>query len=66
MSKKQLISLSEGTVVEGVHCTPDYVELLPKQPDILRARLRIVVSIVSVSPLSSGQYSCVWIHLFIG
>ncbi|CAM8889111.1 unnamed protein product [Rhodiola kirilowii] len=43
VSKKQLISLSEGTVVEGVHCTPDYVELLPKQPDLSRARLRVVV-----------------------
>ncbi|KAL1542397.1 putative ribosomal large subunit pseudouridine synthase svr1, chloroplastic [Salvia divinorum] len=43
VSKRQLIAISEGTVVEGVHCTPDLVELLPRQPDIPRARLRIVV-----------------------
>nr|AAC28994.1 unknown protein [Arabidopsis thaliana] len=30
-------------MVEGVHCVPDSVELMPKQHDIPRARLRIVV-----------------------
>ncbi|XP_042043289.1 putative ribosomal large subunit pseudouridine synthase SVR1, chloroplastic isoform X1 [Salvia splendens] len=43
VSKRQLIAISEGAVVEGVHCTPDLVELLSRQPDIPRARLRIVV-----------------------
>lgn len=43
VSKRQLIAISEGTVVEGVHCIPDLVELLPQQPDISRPRLRIVV-----------------------
>ncbi|KAK6929166.1 RNA-binding S4 domain, partial [Dillenia turbinata] len=32
-----------GTIIQGIHCTPDSVELLPKQPDIPRPRLRIVV-----------------------
>lgn len=41
--KRHLIAISEGTAVEGVHCTPESVELLPKQPDIARHRLRIVV-----------------------
>ncbi|XP_019196796.1 PREDICTED: uncharacterized protein LOC109190688 [Ipomoea nil] len=43
VNKRHLIAISEGTVIEGVHCTPDLVELLPKQPDISRPRLRIVV-----------------------
>lgn len=43
VNKRHLISISEGTVIDGIHCTPDSVELLPKQPDILRPRLRIVV-----------------------
>lgn len=43
VSKRHLFAISEGTVIEGVHCTPDFVELLPKQPDIPRPRLRIVV-----------------------
>ncbi|XP_065861563.1 putative ribosomal large subunit pseudouridine synthase SVR1, chloroplastic [Euphorbia lathyris] len=43
VSKRHLIALSDGTVVEGVHCTPDSVELLPRQADVSRARLRIVV-----------------------
>lgn len=43
VSKRQLIAISEGTVIEGVHCTPDSVELLPQQPDMTRSRLRIVV-----------------------
>ncbi|KAG7633185.1 Pseudouridine synthase catalytic domain superfamily [Arabidopsis suecica] len=37
------MAISEGTMVEGVHCVPDSVELMPKQHDIPRARLRIVV-----------------------
>ncbi|XP_022892599.1 putative ribosomal large subunit pseudouridine synthase SVR1, chloroplastic isoform X3 [Olea europaea var. sylvestris] len=43
VNKRHLLALSEGTVVDGVHCTPDVVELLPQQPDILRSRLRIVI-----------------------
>ncbi|KDP32584.1 hypothetical protein JCGZ_13134 [Jatropha curcas] len=43
VNKRHLITISEGTIVEGVHCTPDSVELLPRQPDISRRRLRIVV-----------------------
>ncbi|KAI3793469.1 hypothetical protein L1987_36088 [Smallanthus sonchifolius] len=41
--KRHLIAISEGTVIDGVHCTPDAVELLPQQPDKKRPRLRIVV-----------------------
>ncbi|KAI0513810.1 hypothetical protein KFK09_009840 [Dendrobium nobile] len=41
--RRHLIAISEGTEVEGVHCVPDYVELLPAQPDAPRPRLRIVV-----------------------
>lgn len=41
--RRHLIAISEGTQVEGVHCVPDSVELLPTQPDAPRARLRIVV-----------------------
>lgn len=29
VNKRHLIAISEGTVIEGVHCTPDSVELLP-------------------------------------
>ncbi|WCJ27616.1 hypothetical protein M5689_009347 [Euphorbia peplus] len=43
VSKRHLIAISDGTVVEGVHCTPDSVELLPRQAEVSRARLRIVV-----------------------
>ncbi|BFG22399.1 hypothetical protein CerSpe_086730 [Prunus speciosa] len=43
VSKRHLLAISEGTVIEGVHCTPDSVELLPQQPDMSRPRLRIVV-----------------------
>lgn len=43
VNKRHLFAISEGTVIEGVHCTPDSVELLPQQPDISRPRLRIVV-----------------------
>ncbi|XP_054821793.1 putative ribosomal large subunit pseudouridine synthase SVR1, chloroplastic isoform X2 [Prosopis cineraria] len=41
--KRHLIAISEGTTIEGLHCVPDVVELLPHQPDAPRARLRIVV-----------------------
>ncbi|CAN8287210.1 unnamed protein product [Cochlearia groenlandica] len=41
--KRHLMAISEGTIVEGVRCVPDSVELLPKQHDIPRARIRIVV-----------------------
>ncbi|GAA0151444.1 hypothetical protein LIER_10163 [Lithospermum erythrorhizon] len=43
VNKRHLLKVSEGTIIEGVQCTPDVVELLPKQPDISRPRLRIVV-----------------------
>lgn len=43
--KRHLVAIGQGTVIDGVQCTPEYVELLPRQPDISRARLRIVVSI---------------------
>ncbi|KAL6977194.1 putative ribosomal large subunit pseudouridine synthase svr1, chloroplastic [Sarracenia purpurea var. burkii] len=43
VNKRHLIAISEGTVIDGIHCTPDSVELLPQQPDISRPRLRIVV-----------------------
>lgn len=43
VNKRHLIAISEGTVIEGVHCTPDSVELMPPQPNISKPRLRIVV-----------------------
>lgn len=43
VTQRHLIAISEGTVIDGTHCTPDAVELLPQQPDISRPRLRIVV-----------------------
>lgn len=45
------MAISEGTVVEGVHCVPDSVELMPKQHDIPRARLRIVVFCPNLSQI---------------
>jgi hypothetical protein len=39
-------AISEGTVIDSVHCTPDSVELLPQQPDISRPRLCIMVCIL--------------------
>lgn len=48
VSKQNLITISEGTIIDGVHCTPDSVELLPRQPDISRPRLRIVVLYPSI------------------
>ncbi|XP_019426664.1 PREDICTED: uncharacterized protein LOC109335065 [Lupinus angustifolius] len=41
--KKHLLAISEGTTIEGVHCIPDSVELLPRRQDVQRDRLRIVV-----------------------
>lgn len=41
--RRHLIAISEGVHIEGVHCVPDSVELLPTQPEISRTRLRIVV-----------------------
>ncbi|KAF9596397.1 hypothetical protein IFM89_010661 [Coptis chinensis] len=43
VNKRHLTSISEGTIIEGVHCRPDSVELLRQQPDMSRPRLRIVV-----------------------
>ncbi|KAJ4977584.1 hypothetical protein NE237_008364 [Protea cynaroides] len=43
VNKRHFIAISEGTVIEGIQCTPDSVELLPQQPNVLRPRLRIVV-----------------------
>ncbi|KAF4368085.1 hypothetical protein F8388_002696 [Cannabis sativa] len=43
VGKKHLIAISEGTVIDGVRCIPDSVELLPDQPDRPRSRLRVVV-----------------------
>ncbi|XP_020599568.1 uncharacterized protein LOC110038979, partial [Phalaenopsis equestris] len=40
--RRHLTALSDGTEVEGMHCAPDYVELLPAQPNVPRSRLRIV------------------------
>lgn len=39
------MAISEGTTIEGVHCVPDAVELLPRQSDVQRDRLRVVVNI---------------------
>ncbi|KAF8021588.1 hypothetical protein BT93_G1900 [Corymbia citriodora subsp. variegata] len=41
--KRHLIAISQGTVVDGSHCIPDSVELLPRQPENPRPRLRIVI-----------------------
>lgn len=43
ISKRQLVTISEGTVIDGAKCIPDAVELLPQQPNVSRSRLRIVV-----------------------
>ncbi|XP_074272765.1 putative ribosomal large subunit pseudouridine synthase SVR1, chloroplastic [Silene latifolia] len=42
--KRHLVALGQGTTIDGVHCTPEYVELLPRQPDKPKDRLRIVVN----------------------
>ncbi|KAL2904755.1 putative ribosomal large subunit pseudouridine synthase SVR1 chloroplastic [Bienertia sinuspersici] len=41
--KRHLVAIKRGTTIDDVHCTPEYVELLPRQPAISRPRLRIVV-----------------------
>lgn len=41
--KKHLFAISEGTKIDGIHCTPDSVELMPVQPGSDRPCLRIVV-----------------------
>ncbi|XP_062216768.1 putative ribosomal large subunit pseudouridine synthase SVR1, chloroplastic isoform X2 [Phragmites australis] len=41
--KKHLITISEGTKIDGVKCIPDLVELLAAQSDTRKTRLRIVV-----------------------
>ncbi|KAI3938985.1 hypothetical protein MKW92_001440 [Papaver armeniacum] len=43
VSKRQLVTISEGTVIDGAKCIPDAVELLPQQPNVSKSRLRIVV-----------------------
>ncbi|XP_022765449.1 putative ribosomal large subunit pseudouridine synthase SVR1, chloroplastic [Durio zibethinus] len=43
VKNRHLIAISEGTEIEGIHCIPDSVELLPRQPDSSRPRLRVVV-----------------------
>ncbi|XP_020525764.1 uncharacterized protein LOC18438664 isoform X3 [Amborella trichopoda] len=42
--RRHLQLISDGTIVEGKHCTPDLVEHLPAQPGSSRSRLRIVVN----------------------
>lgn len=41
---RHLVAISCGTVIDGAHCTPESVELLPQQPGMPRARIRIVVN----------------------
>ncbi|XP_077220797.1 pseudouridine synthase family protein isoform X2 [Tasmannia lanceolata] len=43
VNRRHLIAISEGALIDGVHCAPDSVELLPVQPDVSKPRLRIVV-----------------------
>lgn len=43
VQRRHLIAISEGTNIEGVHCVPDFVELLPTQRNTAKSRLRIVV-----------------------
>ncbi|XP_031503236.1 putative ribosomal large subunit pseudouridine synthase SVR1, chloroplastic isoform X2 [Nymphaea colorata] len=43
VNKRHLQAISEGTVIDGIHCRPDSVELLPAQPHNSRPRVRIVV-----------------------
>ena len=68
VNKRHLIAIGEGTVVDGIHCTPDSVELLPRQPDIPRPRLRIVVLVIysSLLELSDIQYSCCLLCVSLG
>ncbi|GAB2222692.1 hypothetical protein Drorol1_Dr00016815 [Drosera rotundifolia] len=41
--KRHLVTISEGTMIDGRHCTPDVVEFLPRQGDNPRHRIRVVV-----------------------
>ncbi|XP_047337117.1 putative ribosomal large subunit pseudouridine synthase SVR1, chloroplastic [Impatiens glandulifera] len=43
VNKRHLVTISEGTMIDGVQCTPDAVELLPQQPELKRPRIRVVV-----------------------
>ncbi|KAJ3689976.1 hypothetical protein LUZ61_019140 [Rhynchospora tenuis] len=43
VNRRHLIAISEGTLIEGIKCVPDFVELLPTQGDASRPRLKIVV-----------------------
>ncbi|KAJ1693896.1 hypothetical protein LUZ63_010594 [Rhynchospora breviuscula] len=43
VNRRHLIAISEGTLIEGIQCIPDFVELLPTQGDASRPRLKIVV-----------------------
>lgn len=43
VNNRHLLAISEGTVIDGTHCTPDAVELLAKQADKSKTRIRIVV-----------------------
>lgn len=43
VTKRHLQVISEGTLVEGVHCTPVAVELISAQANERKQRLRIVV-----------------------
>ncbi|CAN6487272.1 unnamed protein product [Victoria cruziana] len=43
VSKRHLQGISGGTFIDGIHCIPDSVELLPAQPHDPKPRLRIVV-----------------------
>lgn len=43
VTRRHLVAISEGTLIDGIHCAPDSVELLPVQPNTPRSRLRIVV-----------------------
>lgn len=43
VTKRHLQAISEGTLVEGVHCTPVAVELISAQANERKQRLRIVV-----------------------
>lgn len=50
VNMRHLQAISKGTLVEGVHCAPVSVELIPLGNE-KRQRVRIVVSIPSISEL---------------
>lgn len=58
VSKRHLQRISGGTFIDGIHCIPDSVELLPAQPHDPKPRLRIVVAI-SVYHVNIYMYVCV-------